>query len=190
MIFGRSPGVNKAVSLGCYVIGVLIMTTNMVYTQRYFNQALQAKGDLQFYTTWGISTGIGLYEAFLLGVGTTPVAWGHLFAVPKKIADIQEPQQRKLAQYGAGGLAAALIIFGLIVYWVDYTTTIGGLGLGDILPARFLAWSLVIGSEIMFLAGNTLAWLALIGAATSKETKEKYQLILDKNSKGSASSLK
>lgn len=190
MIFGRSPGVNRAVSLGCYGVGVIIMSTNMVYTQRYFNQSLGAGGDLQFYTTWGIATAIGLYEAFLLGVCTTPVAWGHLFAIPKRIADIQEPQQRKIAQYGAGALAAALIIFGLIVYWVDYTTTIGGLGLGDTLPARFLAWSLVVGSEVMFLAGNTLAWLALIGAATSKETKEKYQLILDKNGKNSAGSLK
>lgn len=187
MIFGRSPAVNKAVSFGCYGIGVLIMTSNMVYTQRYFDRSLSSGGDLQFYVTWGTAAGISLYEAFLLGICTTPVAWGHLFGVPKKIAAIQEPAQRKAAIWGASGLAVCLILFGLIVYWVDYSTTIGGLGLGDTVPARFLAWSLVIGSEVLFLAGNTLAWLSLFGAAANSETKNKLESILNSsNGKSSA----
>ncbi|MGB3761275.1 MAG: hypothetical protein WBA07_33690 [Rivularia sp. (in: cyanobacteria)] len=118
---------------------------------------------------------MGLYEAFCIGLLTTPLAWGVIFSIPNSLAKIQNEMQRKTAIYASGALAAALLLFCVLVYWVDYTTTIGGLGMGDILPARFLAGCLVFGSEVMFLAGNALAWLALISKAGTEAEKRKYQ---------------
>lgn len=175
MIFGRSPAVNRAISVCSYVVGFGISVINIVYSRTYFDTFLEVDNTLQWYTVWAIATSMGLYEAFCIGLCTTPVAWGLIFSIPKTIANIQDENQRKIAMYASGGLAVSLAIFCVIVYWVDYTTTIGGLGMGDILPARFLAACLVFGSEVMFLAGNSLAWLALLGNAATAKEKRKYQ---------------
>lgn len=186
MIFGRSPAVNRTTSIFCYVVGVLITCINVVYTQRYFDSYLDTGGDLQFWTVWAISTAIGLYEAFCIGVCTTPPAWGVIFSIPKSLASIQNESQRKIATYASITVTVFLAIFCCIVYYVDYTTTIGGLGMGDILAARFLASCLVFGSEVMYLAGNALAWLALIGKAGITQEKKKYEdLIKSANGNGS-----
>ncbi|MEM7554092.1 MAG: hypothetical protein AAF378_08325 [Cyanobacteria bacterium P01_A01_bin.84] len=184
MIFGRSPAVNRATSVCCYIIGFSITLINIVYTKAYFDSFLKSGGDLQFWTVWAISAAMGLYEAFCIGLCTTPVAWGIIFSVPQSLTKIQNETQRKIAIYASAALAVFLAIFCCIVYWVDYTTTIGGLGMGDILPARFLAACLVFGSEVMFLAGNALAWLALIGKAGESKEKQKFQEAAKTNGNG------
>lgn len=187
MIFGRSPAVNRAISVCSYLVGFGISLINIVYSKTYFDSFLEVENSLQFYTVWAIAASMGLYEAFCIGLCTTPVAWGVIFSIPQSIAKIQNENQRKVAMYASGALAVMLALFCCVVYWVDYTTTIGGLGMGDILPARFLAGCLVFGSEVMFLAGNALAWLALISKATTAKEKKKYQDAANKGTSGSGS---
>lgn len=185
MIFGRSPAVNRTTSVCCYLIGILITFINIVYTQQYFDSYLKTGADLQFWTVWAISAAIGLYEAFCIGVMTTPPAWGIIFSIPKNLAAIQNENQRKIAIYASVMVTLFLSVFCCVVYYVDFVTTIGGLGISDILAARFLAGCLVFGSEVMYLAGNALAWLALIGKAGMSQEKKKYEdLIKNTSSSG------
>ena len=174
MIFGRSPAVNRAISVCSYLAGIFISVINVIYTRNYFGSFWTTENSLIWWTSWLIATVMGLYEAFCIGLLTTPIAWGLIFTIPSHLAKIQNENQRKIAMYASGALAGALLLFCVLVYWVDYTTTIGGLGMGNILPARFLAGCLVFGSEVMFLAGNALAWLALISKATTEKEKIKY----------------
>lgn len=176
MIFGRSPAVNRAISVCSYLAGFAISVINVVYSKIYFESFLSAENsNLIWWTVWLIASAMGLYEAFCIGLLTTPIAWGLIFSIPTTLTKIQNEMQRKIAIYASGALAAALILFCVLVYWVDYVTTIGGLGMGDIVPARFLAGCLVFGSEVMFLAGNALAWLALISKAGTEKEKKKYE---------------
>lgn len=175
MIFGRSPAVNRSISVCCYLVGVTITFINVIYTQKYFDDYLNTGADLQFWTVWAISSAIGLYEAFCIGVMTTPPAWGIIFSVPKSLAAIQDESQKKIATCASVALTIFLAIFCCIVYYVDFITTIGGLGMGNVMAARFLASCLVFGSEVMYLAGNALAWLALIGKAGLAKEKQKYE---------------
>lgn len=184
MIFGRSPAVNRSISVCCYLVGVCITFINIIYTQKYFDDYLNTGADLQFWTVWAISSAIGLYEAFCIGVMTTPPAWGIIFSVPKNLAAIQNESQRKIATYASASLTIFLAIFCCVVYYVDFITTIGGLGMKDFMAARFLAGCLVFGSEVMYLAGNALAWLALIGKAGLAKEKQKYEELI-KSSEGS-----
>lgn len=187
MIFGRAPAVNRSISVCCYFVGILITLINIVYTQAYFDDYLNAGNDLQFWTVWSISAGIGLYEAFCVGICTTPPAWSLIFSIPKSLASIQDDTQKKIAIYASGLLVVFLIIFCCIVYYVDFVTTMGGLGMGDIMPARFLASCLVFGSEVMYLSGNALAWLALIGKASTLKERRKYESLI-KNAESNGTS--
>lgn len=187
MIFGRAPAVNRAISVSCYLVGVSITLINVIYTKMYFDEFLQTGPDLQFWTVWAISAAIGLYEAFCIGILTTPPAWGIIFSIPKSLASIQNESQKKIATIASVALTVFLAIFCCIVYYVDFVTTIGGLGMGDIVAARFLASCLVFGSEVMYLAGNSLAWLALIGKAGIAQDKKKYEeVIKSANSNGTS----
>ncbi|MEM7422062.1 MAG: hypothetical protein AAF364_20475, partial [Pseudomonadota bacterium] len=176
MIFGRSPAVNRAISVCSYLAGFAVSVVNVVYTKLYFESFLARQDtSLIWWTVWLIASVMGLYEAFCIGLLTTPIAWGVIFSIPSSLAKIQNEMQRKIAVYASGALATALLLFCVLVYWIDYTTTIGGLGMGDTLSARFLAGCLVFGSEVMFLAGNALAWLALISKAGTEKEKKKYE---------------
>jgi hypothetical protein len=189
MIFGRSPAVNRAISVCCYLAGFTVSVINIIYSRTYFESFWGTSTDLAWWTGWVIAAVMGLYEAFCIGLLTTPLAWGVIFSIPTTLAKIQNEMQRKTAIYASGALAAGLLLFCVLVYWVDYTTTIGGLGMGDILPARFLAGCLVFGSEVMFLAGNALAWLALISKAGTEAEKKKYQDVIDKAASNGNSSV-
>ena len=187
MIFGRAPSVNRAISVCCYLVGIAITLINIIYTQKYFDNFLSTQADLQFWTVWAISAAIGLYEAFCIGICTTPPAWGIIFSIPKSLASIQNESQKKIATGASIALVIFLAIFCCVVYYVDFVTTIGGLGMSDVMAARFLASCLVFGSEVMYLAGNSLAWLALIGKAGIAQDKKKYEdLIKSAENNGSS----
>lgn len=176
IIFGRAPIINKSAAIACYFAGFIIMSVNIIYSKAYFHSALGGKDtDLMWWTTWAVAAAMGLYEAVCLGLLTTPSAHGFLFSIPRKIATIQDENQRQISKWGAFGLAMVLGILCVVVYYVDFTTTIGGLGIGDILAARFMAGCLVFGSEVMFIGGNALMWLALVSEAESADVKKRLE---------------
>lgn len=175
MIFGRSPAVNRTISVCSYMAGFCVSVINVVYSKLYFESFWGESDGLRWWTVWLVAATMGLYEAFCIGLLTTPTAWGVIFKIPDKLTKIQNEMQKKVAVYASAALAFFLLFFCVLVYWADWVTTLGGLGMGDTLPARFLTGCLVFGSEVMFLAGNALAWLALISKATTDPEKKRYE---------------
>lgn len=187
MIFGRSPAVNRAISVCGYIAGFTVSAINIIFSRMYFESFWGSSDGLIWWTTWTSAIVMGIYEAFCIGLLTTPTAWGVIFKIPDTLKKIQNEMQRKTATIASSALAIIMIVFCVLVYWADWVTTIGGLGMGDTTPARFLTGILVFGSEIMFLASNALAWLALISKATSDPEKKKYQDVIRSNGTSSGS---
>lgn len=178
-IIGRSPMVSKLVGVSCYIFGIIIMITNIYYSFGYFSKSLNPGGgelsSLQWWSCLAISGAMGAFEAVVIGFVTTPSAWGFIFTIPDKLARIQNENQREIAKSATIVFSIFLAILVLVVYYVDYNTTILGLGIEDQTAARFLAASLVFGSEILFVGGNATLWIALISDTEDQELKEKLK---------------
>ncbi|NER52311.1 MAG: hypothetical protein F6J92_37865 [Symploca sp. SIO1A3] len=176
-IIGRAPIVNSGVGGACYFVGVTIMVSNICFSQRYFHAVMAPNGgeltSLQWWASWGISVAMGLFEAAMIGFATTPVAWGVIFSVPKRLNNIIDDNQRQVAKAAAVTCTGLLGVAVAAVYLVDYRTTYGGLGISDKTAAMFLASCLVAGSEVLFLAGNACQWFALISRAETADLKNK-----------------
>lgn len=155
------------------------MISNICFSQRFFDATMTPNGgeltSLQWWASWGISVAMGLFEAAMIGFATTPVAWGVIFSVPKKLNNIIDENQRQVATTAARISVVALGIAVCAVYYVDFHTTYGGLGISDKTSALFLASCLVVGSEVLFLAGNACQWFALISRAETADLKVKLQ---------------
>ena len=190
MISGRSPAVNRAISVCSYIAGFTVSAINVVFSKKYFESFWGRSDGLIWWTVWAAAIVMGIYEAFCIGLLTTPTAWSIMFKIPDTLKKIQNETQRNTAIYASATLAVVMIVFCFLVYWADWVTTIGGLGMGDTTPARFLTGLLVFGSEIMFLSGNALAWLALISKATTDPEKKKYQDAIRNSNNASNGSVK
>ncbi|NEO34715.1 MAG: hypothetical protein F6K36_30885, partial [Symploca sp. SIO3C6] len=88
MIFGRSPFVNNSISWGSYAVGLILMICNICFSMSYFLNGMpnpQEPSPLQWWGSLTASLFMSGYEAIMLGVLTTPIAWNYLVEIPSFI---------------------------------------------------------------------------------------------------------
>lgn len=175
MVFGRSPIVNNLISWGAYLVAVILMICNICFSMTYFLSGAPNPSALQWWGSLTASLFMSGYEAIMLGVLTTPVAWFYLIKVPTFIERFPNPEGKKVIRFLSVVFLILSVILLAVVYYMDWSTTFGGLGATDAVVASFLATCLVIGSEVLFIGGNICAWLAFLGTKQEEEAREEIE---------------
>ena len=109
MISGRSPAVNRAISVCSYIAGFTVSAINVVFSKIYFESFWGRSDGLIWWTVWAAAIVMGIYEAFCIGLLTTPTAWCIMFKIPDTLKKIQNETQRKTAKYASATLAVVMI---------------------------------------------------------------------------------
>lgn len=180
MIFGRSPAVNNSISWGSYIVGLILMTCNICFSMTYFLNGMPNPEDPSALQWWGSLTAslfMSGYEAIMLGVLTTPIAWYYLIKIPNFINQFPNREAQKMIRFGSTTFSVLCSILLCVVYYIDWSTTYGGINMSDEVVNSFLATSLVVGSEVLFIGGNVCAWLAYLSRKQEDETKKEIESI-------------